>query len=468
MDDFKNKVLIAVKNGEITADEAFKIIKNAQEKKEDLRDYQLAKIEKTIIESVASILKYKIEMISSEKDIREFGFNSFTLAKFKNDLEKKLNIQLDSTAFFNNSTISSISSYIYIYYFEKNSNKISKKSNNIITKMDKLNEKRKSEKKVVGKYILDYESCCILNNSLTIPKEHIDEFWANTRKHNEKREIKVSNVSSEILNMLNEYGAKFQHLLIKISTGENIEVVSAGQGKPLVIIAGIGATAKLSYNQIEKFYNKRRIIVIHVPGTGLSEGIEDLSLNNIAKIVIEILGQLKVKEQFSVMGCSWGALIALTLAKNYVDEIEKVVLVSPIVDLKSPNENESAEEHLVTINEEVYEDFQSIKDGEEFYLEYLKSISVDSIAVANYMKYFNEDFEEYYSVKNILEDIDKDVLIINGTNDVLCEKRHSEILREKLKNNICKDIEGAGHFSPLTHSDEVNKLIDNFLNISQI
>src|SRR6476660_518626 len=125
--------------------------------------------------------------------------------------------------------------------------------------------------------------------------------------------------------------------------GARIVYHRTGQGRPLVMLNGFGATsADWDPSFIDRLGSSNELILLNNRGIGGST--DDRRPFDIAKLaadaarVIETLGI----ERANVMGWSMGGFIAQALALNYADRVDKLVLLSTDsggieADLASPD-----------------------------------------------------------------------------------------------------------------------------------
>ncbi|MBL0144831.1 MAG: alpha/beta hydrolase [Chitinophagaceae bacterium] len=98
----------------------------------------------------------------------------------------------------------------------------------------------------------------------------------------------------------------------------NYQVI--GTGKPILLIHGFGEDATIWQNQIEHLKDKYQLIIPHLPGSGNSDLIDDMSIDGMAYCMKELLTFVIQKnpiEEVCVLGHSMGGYITLALAEKY-------------------------------------------------------------------------------------------------------------------------------------------------------
>ncbi len=73
------------------------------------------------------------------------------------------------------------------------------------------------------------------------------------------------------------------------------------------------------------------------------------------------------------------------------------------------------------------------------------------------------DFKQFAEMQLPLSDIKVPVLIIHGTADVNVEISHAEHLKEQVPHAILHTIPGADHMMPFSHQEEMNEVIERFV-----
>lgn len=110
-------------------------------------------------------------------------------------------------------------------------------------------------------------------------------------------------------------------------SGHRIRIVEKGEGPPLILIHGLGASLEWWQFNIDKLSEGNRVIALDFLGFGLSSRPStDFSLNLASEFMHSFLDVLELSRA-SLVGNSLGGLIALYTASKMPERIDKLVLV---------------------------------------------------------------------------------------------------------------------------------------------
>ncbi len=102
-------------------------------------------------------------------------------------------------------------------------------------------------------------------------------------------------------------------------------VQRAGQGRPLLLINGIGATGEL-FEPLRRHLADRETIAFDAPGVGgSSTPAKPLSMRALARTVGGLVDRLG-HDRVDVLGVSWGGALAQELARRRPDLVRRLVL----------------------------------------------------------------------------------------------------------------------------------------------
>ena len=109
-----------------------------------------------------------------------------------------------------------------------------------------------------------------------------------------------------------------------------IAVDETGEGPPLVLLHGLGATRRIWSLVTQPLAHDRRVITLDLPGFGESAPVgTGFDLGEVSDRLARALAAHHVKAPFDLVGHSLGGAVALTLAANRPRLIRRLVLVAP-------------------------------------------------------------------------------------------------------------------------------------------
>jgi pimeloyl-ACP methyl ester carboxylesterase len=110
--------------------------------------------------------------------------------------------------------------------------------------------------------------------------------------------------------------------------GVRIHFVEEGEGAPLILIHGFGASTFSFRHTIHELARHFRVIALDLKRFGLSERPPggDYSLTAQARLVGEFMERMGIR-QAAVLGHSMGGEVAMRLAVNHPERVERLILV---------------------------------------------------------------------------------------------------------------------------------------------
>lgn len=124
--------------------------------------------------------------------------------------------------------------------------------------------------------------------------------------------------------------SKFESGFIKID-GYSINVETLGEGDPIFFFAGgPGNSHDYMQGNFGHYYNRHRVVFIDMLGRGLSDDAKDASEYSVANdvhIAEEVRKALKL-DKISVLGHSYGTVVAQAYAVKYPEQVNRMVLIN--------------------------------------------------------------------------------------------------------------------------------------------
>ena len=196
------------------------------------------------------------------------------------------------------------------------------------------------------------------------------------------------------------------------------------------------------------------------------------SLRNIATVddaVQKIIN--KNTKKFSVIGFSMGGFIAIKLAIEYPEILDKLVLIGTNARHISQKRKLLLEKSLTTLNKNNFAKLFYQKNYSSYFSDKdLKNTSyqntVYSMAKQLGYKTFLNQTNLIVNRPNQLTKLNKIVsktLIIRGKNDKLSSKIMNDELNKKIKYSMYTEIKNSSHFVMIEKPKIFNKIVSNFL-----
>jgi pimeloyl-[acyl-carrier protein] methyl ester esterase len=250
-----------------------------------------------------------------------------------------------------------------------------------------------------------------------------------------------------------------------------------GTGPPVVFLHGWSLSSSVWRSQVQALSTRYRCLAPDLRGHGRSAAPDDgYSLENFVSDLAGLLEHLDIRRA-TVVGWSFGALVALAAFSELRERLSSLVLVSGTAKFSaapdypcalSPKEPRVLGLRLKRDREKAYEEFffgmfpdeeRSLIDSERIEGEFLKEIprppchaaarSLETLATAD--------------LRDTLHGVDVPVLLVHGTSDRICPVDASRFMAMRLPRSTLKVLDGAGHAPMLTRAAELNALLNDFL-----
>lgn len=264
---------------------------------------------------------------------------------------------------------------------------------------------------------------------------------------------------------------------IVVSNGIKINFHDVGSGDPLVLIHCSSSSHRQWRSLWELLQSEYRVIAIDMLDWGgtdsWNKACENLLVDE-TNLINEVISG--IDERIHLVGHSFGGTIAYHLAMASPGKIKDLTLVEPMLGwiLDTQKESDYYGE-LLSVAEYFWDKYSlgKAEEGIEHYFDYWNGDgawrNLDE-GLADYIlagaeKNFYE-FEAIFKGGNGLpqpECFKQPVLLIGGAESRQPPLRILELLEGLFPDSRRRLIRGATHMSPITHSDQVNLIIRDFL-----
>ena len=250
-----------------------------------------------------------------------------------------------------------------------------------------------------------------------------------------------------------------------------MHIKKIGQGKDLVLIHGWGMHSGIWEPIIDRFSNQYTLHLVDIPGMGKSHVINPYDLDHVTEEISKALPPL-----FDILGWSLGSLIAIKMSLMYPKKIHRMVLVGGTpcfinqtdwsygVDIRDFNNfaNNLFKNYKSTmINFYILQLMHS--KNSKLIIKKLKEMEAVENPPEIKSLQLGLDILLNNDLRNDINKIKHQTLLITGDMDRLTPKSASMWLESHLKESQLKLIKGASHIPFLSHSDEFFNCLDQFL-----
>jgi pimeloyl-ACP methyl ester carboxylesterase len=249
--------------------------------------------------------------------------------------------------------------------------------------------------------------------------------------------------------------------LLRLPGGE-VEVFTAGDGPPLVLMHPLNIGAGVFAWQFADLAVRYRVICMHNPGVGQTTWTEDLTLGGVARFYRAVLTELSVEPPFHVLGACFGGTVAQEFALLHPAECASLVLVGCSCRLGA---RDGGPRSLPTIAREEFDLMCGVAgqglEGERAVLEdlLLRSESMNTLVGLAYLQLLASKPSLYAR----LPEIAAPTLILRGRLDTMIGVKHAMLLYGAIPGAQFVELANAGHFPYLTHRAEFGSHLMPFL-----
>ena len=259
------------------------------------------------------------------------------------------------------------------------------------------------------------------------------------------------------------------------------------KGSVIIFVHGFRGTHH-GLELIASYLSEYRIIIPDLPGFGETKPLNNNhSIEDFSEWLHEYIKNLDLKEKPVLLGHSFGSIIAAGYAKNYADEISRLILVNPIavpsssrskfsltkigllysnLGFKLPTnlahkwQSAKLPTIVMTISNARTKDRKLRKFIHSEHLKHFSSFSDVRTLYQSMNASANNSVLQFASSINI------DTLLITGAKDIISSNKEQDNLLEVFPNARMKTIENVGHLTHYETPDQVADLVRHFIKSS--
>ncbi len=255
-----------------------------------------------------------------------------------------------------------------------------------------------------------------------------------------------------------------------------------GDGYPLFMLHGYGATSKVWIGQVDALSKYFKVIIYDQRSSGKSDHPnEDYTLDTLVEDLKGLMDFLNV-EKTHLMGQSMGGWVSQNFTLKYPDRVNKLVLVGTnhkgaglyilkntlidLYELAKTSKEEAFWKYAKLMHHRSFLKEMKTDPNKKFYGLWSAEDLMEELNDNNMTPEDYERFEKAGSMHNLLDrlpEINHPTIIIGGSNDKMSPKLVMDEMHAKLPNSTIKIFENSGHHAFIERAPEVNELIIDFL-----
>ena len=263
------------------------------------------------------------------------------------------------------------------------------------------------------------------------------------------------------------------HLKAKSGIQWYFEIKGEGQG--LLFIHGWGVDGRIWRQQSKYFATKFKVMTVDLPGHG-ETSFQKIPLEEMAEDIVMIL-RYGLMDRLTVIGSSFGGMLALRLYEKIPEEIKCMVFVGSMpkfarsadypygLDIQAIRKlSGQLENNYPSIVNIFFRSLFTIEERESRRFKWLQKFRQgDGVpmkqALVEYL-----DILEQEDVREVLRKVLIPLQFINGTEDPICDQATVGFIRRLKPASDFVDFKRCGHFPFLSKPHEFNKAVEDFLN----
>ena len=250
-----------------------------------------------------------------------------------------------------------------------------------------------------------------------------------------------------------------------------------GDGPPLVLLHGGGGSSALWSKVADALGAGRRLIAPDLLGCGETAGWPEkgaLTHDLQAELVAAVLA-VTTSGPVDIVGHSYGGATAVRLAVNRPQKVRSLLLIEPILTCLLREAGDPTYEESVAVNrffvasvdagkpEAAWQTFLDARNGEGTWARLQDKRKQDFLAQSAQSRETSLSNLTNRTTAAECAALSVPMTIVCGASTTPADRRTSEVLRDAVRAARYEILDGAGHMSPLSHPQDVARLIGEHL-----
>lgn len=242
--------------------------------------------------------------------------------------------------------------------------------------------------------------------------------------------------------------AGMQRLLIERAGRPAIEVCQGGRGEPVLLLGGLMNPDTIWHRQVQALCAAARVVTFNKPGCGRSGvDVQRLTIGSIVEDILDALDALNIDAPLRVVGFSFGGLLAQALALHQPGRIARLALINSTACARPQPD-----------------DIQILKDELARCPEVIALNGEINFALSACYREVSGQFD----MREALPSLRLPALVLSAAQDRYMRPDKGRELARLLPGARHVELAGAGHFSLLTHAEEINTHLLGFLRLAKL
>ena len=260
---------------------------------------------------------------------------------------------------------------------------------------------------------------------------------------------------------------------LESDSGNKLFFQEKGEGETILMIHGWAFDSSVWRKQIDYLSRSFKVIALDLPGHGHSQYREGL---DITKELLSLINKLKYKN-LTIIGHSFGGVLALKLALESPGLIKRIILVNTSLKFRNTNGLQLGldEQDIYKMKKFLEKEYPKIllvfyrwlfteeERKSSNFKDVWREISNKDTWPQKEALSFMLSMIEQEDLVDKLDNMEIPTLTTYGTHDPICSTRAAENMKQRIKNSTLKCFQQSGHLPFLMHAEDFNKTIGNFL-----
>jgi poly(3-hydroxyoctanoate) depolymerase len=253
--------------------------------------------------------------------------------------------------------------------------------------------------------------------------------------------------------------------------GSRVRVAVRGEGPPLLLVMGIGASLEMWGPFEEEMVSRGyQVISFDLPGSGGSPAlVPPRRMRGLARLAVALLDELGY-DRVDVLGVSFGGVVAQEIARLAPDRVGRLVLCATGPGFGGPPGKLSALRHMVTPRRYLSPDYARRIAADLYGGRARTDASVHASMSARFLRppsvygYVTQLYAiAGWTSVHWLRRLKMPTLVLNGDDDPIVRVLNARILATLIPDAKLVVIKGGGHLFLLDQTEEAAELVDDFL-----